>query len=167
MESYKNTDASMCDLYAIPPVESYSSTSSSSNGNWDSAQHARMVAHSLGVHAPEAEASTSFHPGYQWWPSQLMNTEGLQPMPVAAPTSVGASASYGPLLGYAQPQRHTPHPPPSQALQTSAGMQEPFTFGQGYISQEYTHSVNYAPFHFDRHYASQASGSRHDPAPQQ
>ncbi|PIL31806.1 transcription factor [Ganoderma sinense ZZ0214-1] len=177
--NYKNPDVSVRDLYAMPPVDSHSSTSSSSSDNWDSAHHARMVAHSLGVRAPETEVSTSFHPGYQWWPSQLMATEGLQHIPAPAPTDVSAP-SYGALSGFSQQQqqqqqqqqrqqqqRHTPHPPPSHLSQSSAGMPEPFTYSQDHMSQEFVHGVNYPSFHLDRHYPSQPSGSRHDSAPRQ
>ncbi len=164
MGSYKNPDVSVRDLYAIPPLDSYSSASSSSNSNWDSAHHARMVAHSLGVHTPETEASATHYPGYQWWPSQLMSAEGLPHMP-AAPTDASAPTSYSALPDYSQQPRHTPHPPPSHTSQTSTGMQQSFTFGQG--PQEFVPGVTYTPFHFDRHYTSQPSGPRHDSAPRQ
>lgn len=162
--SYKNPDMSVRDLYAMPPLDSYSSASSSSNSNWDSAHHARMVAHSLGVHTPETEASATHYPGYQWWPSQLMSAEGLPHMP-AAPTDASAPTSYSALPDYSQQPRHTPHPPPSHTSQTSTGMQQSFTFGQG--PQEFVPGVTYTPFHFDRHYTSQPSGPRHDSAPRQ
>ncbi|KAI1788821.1 fungal-specific transcription factor domain-containing protein [Ganoderma leucocontextum] len=165
--SHKNPDVSVRDLYAVPPVDSYSSTSSSNNSSWDSAPHARMVAHSLGMHAPHAEASTSFHPGYQWWPIQLINTEGLPQMPPTASTDVSAPISYSALPGYSQRQPHVPHPPPLHTPQTSTGMQEPFTFGQGHLSQDFVHDVNYPSFPLDRHYASHPSRSRHDSTPRQ
>ena len=164
--SYKNSDVSMRDLYAMHPVDGYS-TGTSSNSNWDSAHHARMVAHSLGVHPPEAEASASFHPGYQWWPSQLINTnsEGLPHLPATASPDVSAPTPYGALSGYPQQQPHTPHLPPSHTPQISTGMQEPFTFNQSHMPQEFVHGMTHPSFHYDRHYPSQPSGSRHDSAP--
>lgn len=164
--SYKNSDVSMRDLYAMHPVDGYS-TGTSSNSNWDSAHHARMVAHSLGVHPPEAEASASFHPGYQWWPSQLINTnsEGLPRLPATASPDVSAPTPYGALSGYPQQQPHTPHLPPSHTPQISTGMQEPFTFNQSHMPQEFVHGMTHPSFHYDRHYPSQPSGSRHDSAP--
>ena len=84
----KNADVSGREMYGMPileEMEHYRGPSPSTSTAWDHAHHARMVAHHLGVDHPGAEASTSFYPGYQWWPSQLMTTEGLTHMALSAP----------------------------------------------------------------------------------
>ncbi|KAL6298707.1 hypothetical protein BKA93DRAFT_753959 [Sparassis latifolia] len=59
--------------------------------------HLRVLAHSLGLSVPGVEASTSFYPGYRWWPRPEMSTGAMQEMPPQSDPSgtamyVGGSA---------------------------------------------------------------------------
>ncbi|THV07451.1 hypothetical protein K435DRAFT_741751 [Dendrothele bispora CBS 962.96] len=46
----------------------------------------RMMAHMLGLDIPGIEPSTSYYPGYEWWPRPGQNT--VQPVPQPQPQSV-------------------------------------------------------------------------------
>ncbi|TBU34755.1 fungal-specific transcription factor domain-containing protein [Dichomitus squalens] len=155
LSGYSNSDAQ--DAYVLPPLEGYRGTANMGN-DWDT-QQARMAAHSSGVAGPSTQASTSFYPGYQWWPSQLTMamTAPVEGPPVSAPMSYGTLPSY------------TPHPPTSIPASSHAqlpqSMQGPFTFNQGQMSQDFVQGVSYPSFNFDRYAPSQPGvGRPPDPA---
>ncbi|KAG5647713.1 hypothetical protein DXG03_008436 [Asterophora parasitica] len=55
----------------------------------------RIMAHMLGLHIPGIEPSTSYYPGYEWWPRSSEMT------PPASHTLTPASPDYGPRSGLA------------------------------------------------------------------
>lgn len=153
-------------MYQMSVTEGYRGPSTSASV-WDQGHNARMVAHTLGVDDPAAEASTSFYPGYQWWPSQLLTTEGLTHMALSAPMDVpGVTApmSYNTISGYAHPPQHVPHSSGAhvqQGTHAHAHAQEPFTFGPGNMSQDFLQGVNYPEFDYGRY--QQQGNPRHEP----
>ncbi|KAI0719947.1 fungal-specific transcription factor domain-containing protein [Cerioporus squamosus] len=156
--SSKNPDVAghVHDMYQMPILDGYRGTGQSS-GAWD---HARMLPHTLGV-APTADTSTSFYPGYQWWPNQLLTTEGLTHMALSAPMDVpGVTApmSYSTIAGYTEHIPHTSatHVQPSAHAQT----QEPFTFGANQMSQDFLQGVNYSEYDY-RRYQEHQGDPRH------
>ncbi|KAI0756844.1 fungal-specific transcription factor domain-containing protein [Daedaleopsis nitida] len=108
--SSKNSDTGTSDMYSMPAMDGYPRSASTSTA-WDPAHGARMVTHTLGIGGPSLEASSSFYPGYQWWPSQLLTTEGLTHMALSAPVdlpAISAAMSYGPMPSYSHPPPHIP-----------------------------------------------------------
>lgn len=166
--SSKNSDINARNMYGMPVVDGYADQPATSAA-WDHAHNARMVAQSLGI-GPSAEASTSFYPGYQWWPSQLLTTEGLTHMALSAPMdlpSVSAPMSYSAMTGYTHPPQHVPHSGPHAHHTQHAQSQEPFTFGQGDLSRNFVQNVNYPNnFSFSR-YSTHPGDHGHDLPPQQ
>ncbi|CAL1694956.1 unnamed protein product [Somion occarium] len=79
---------------------------------------ARMMAHTLGIPLPGVQPSTSYYPGYEWWPPSVMG--GQQYM------------SYGPASArYSQP---SPQPPQMSSMHAPQG---PFTFDNDQLSSEF------------------------------
>ncbi|KAI0801106.1 fungal-specific transcription factor domain-containing protein [Fomes fomentarius] len=158
--SSKNPDLSARDRYSMPVIDNYSSSPATSIAGpaWDHAHNARMVAHTLGIDGPSTEASPSFYPGYQWWPSQLLTTEGLTHLALSTPTDippVNAPMAFDVIQGYTHPPQQIPHSDPRHHQQTRAPSQEPFTFGQGNPSQSFDPEVDYGGYNnFSRYQQS-------------
>ena len=111
---------------------------------WDHTHNARALSNPSMSTGPEA--STSFYPGYQWWPSQLMTTEGPGSTAMTAPMEVppvSAPMPYSSLSGFAHPQEHRPQPSPTQ---------EPFQYDAEQMPQDYgMQGVNYPSYDFSRY----------------
>ncbi|RPD55889.1 hypothetical protein L227DRAFT_603343 [Lentinus tigrinus ALCF2SS1-6] len=156
--SSKNPDIAGHDMYHMSVTDGYRGPSPSSSA-WDHGHNARMIAHSLGASSPAAEASTSFYPGYQWWPSQLLTTEGLTHMALSAPMEipgVTAPMSYNAIPGYTHPPQHIPHTSAAHVqTSTHAHAQEPFTFGPSQMSQDFLQGVNYPEYDYGRYQQQQ------------
>lgn len=158
--SSKNPDLSARDRYSMPVIDNYSSSPATSIAGpaWDYAHNARMVAHTLGIDSLSTEASASSYPGYQWWPSQLLTTEGLTHLALSAPTDippVNAPMAFDVIQGYTHPPQQIPHSDPRHHQQTRAPSQEPFTFGQGNPSQSFDPEVDYGGYNnFSRYQQS-------------
>ncbi|KAI0778344.1 fungal-specific transcription factor domain-containing protein [Trametes elegans] len=162
----QTTDFSARDMYGQPAVDQYHHASPTASRAWDYGQHSRTVEQTLGVGFSGNEASTSSYPGFQWWPSQLMTTQGLTHMSLSAPMDmppVSAPMPYGSMPGLASmpshPQQQTPHHMHQQHTQGQhvpqqhqQGLpQEQFTFGQGSMSQEFVQGVNYPAYDYRYH----------------
>ena len=128
------------DMFGL--TDSLRGPASGSGSGWDHAHNARLLAQSLSGAVPSAEASTSFYPGYQWWPSQLITTESLGSIGISAPMDippVSAPMSYNTLSGYAPTQQHA----------STSSAQDSFPYGTE-MSQQYAPGMNY-PFEFSRY----------------
>ncbi|KAI8981384.1 fungal-specific transcription factor domain-containing protein [Trametes punicea] len=156
--SSKNPDVVRPEMYQMPPADQYHSTPSTTRA-WDYTPNARALAQTLGVGLPGQDAAASFYPGYQWWPTQLITTEGLTHMSLSAPMDlppINAPMAYGGMSGPSSiPQQQPQQPPQAQQLpplhQRQGQSQEPFTFGQPQLSQDYPHNVQgmeYPPFQY-------------------
>lgn len=159
-------DFSARDMYGQPAVDQYHHASPTASRAWDFGQHARVVEQTLGVGFSGNEASTSSYPGFQWWPSQLITTQGLTHMSLSAPMDlppVSAPMPYGSTPGLApmppHPQQQTPQHIHQQRAQgqhvpqqhQQGPPQEQFTFGQGSMSQDFVQGVNYPTYDYRYH----------------
>ncbi|KAI0652011.1 fungal-specific transcription factor domain-containing protein [Trametes meyenii] len=156
--SSQNPDLAARDMYGLPPMDQYHSPPSVSRA-WDYGANARAIAHTLGTGMASGEQS-SFYPGYQWWPSQLMTTEGLTHMSLSAPMDippVSAPMVYATMAGpsMATPAHHhhhhhqlerpqvpvsQPHQPHVQHAQQQQN-QGAFTFDQSHMSPDFGQGV--------------------------
>ncbi|KAI0830473.1 fungal-specific transcription factor domain-containing protein [Trametes gibbosa] len=136
--SSQNPDIAGHEAYTVPPTEHYSSPNPqpSTSHAWDYAQHARSVAQSLGVHMPSHGPSPSVYPGYQWWPTELITTEGLTHMALSAPMDMPPVSA--PMV-YSTMPIHRPHPGQGTPAQ------ETFTFDQSQLSQDFVQGVQGGP----------------------
>lgn len=57
----------------------------------------RIMAHMLGLDIPGIEPSTSFYPGYEWWPRNGQGQGGSQPLSPAAPGPIDANTLPPPM----------------------------------------------------------------------
>lgn len=157
----QNPDTTGRDSYAMPSADQYPSSANTSRA-WDYAQTIGVSAQGMDAHA------STFYPGYQWWPQQLITTEGLTHMALSAPMDippVSAPMTFSSLPGasmsaHAHHVPHQPHGmgPPHQQQQQQHGQhgqhgipQEPFTFGQTHLSQGFTdgvQDVNYPAYDY-------------------
>ncbi|KAI0669742.1 fungal-specific transcription factor domain-containing protein [Trametes maxima] len=181
--SSQNPDIAARDMYGLPPADQYHAPPSTSRA-WDYAANARVVAQTLGTGMPGGEQST-FYPGYQWWPSQLMTTEGLTHMSLSAPMEMPPVSVYGTMAGMSMAAHaHDPHPqhhqrPPVPVSQSHAHHaqqqqqqhhhhghhQEGFTFDQSQMSPEFGQGVqglNYPGYQY-RYPTPGNQGPSHQP----
>ncbi|KAH9858030.1 fungal-specific transcription factor domain-containing protein [Lenzites betulinus] len=171
--SSQNPDTAGREAYSGPSAEHYSAPHSHTSPTtaWDYNQHARAVAQSLGVdvHGHSMETAPSVYPGYQWWPTQLITTEGLTHMALSAPMDmppVSAPMAFGTMAGPSMPVHvqqqaplHQPQglPPMHQMHlqqqqqqhphhgQGTPSQQDAFTFDQSQLSQDFVHGVQGVP----------------------
>ncbi|KAI0375162.1 hypothetical protein BV20DRAFT_985517 [Pilatotrama ljubarskyi] len=160
--SSRNPDVAARDMYSMPPADQYPSPPNTTRA-WDYAPNT-MLAQTLGMGIPGAEASPSFYPGYQWWPTQLITTEGLTHMSLSAPMDMPPVSSPmvfstmpGPSMTAHAHAHHEPHGAVPQRHQQQDGhppSQEPFTFDQTHLSQDFVQgvqgvqNVNYPPYQY-------------------
>ncbi|KAI0639571.1 fungal-specific transcription factor domain-containing protein [Trametes polyzona] len=180
MGSSQNINTMGREMYSMPTTEGYATPHTTRS--WDYGQNARTLAQTLGVSMPGTETSTSLYPGYQWWPTQLITTEGLTHMALSAPMDVppaSAPMTYDAMMGpsmSAHTQQGAPHHPSvSHSMpmhhhhaQGPHPPQEPFTFDQSQLSQDFVqgvqgvHDLDYPNYHY--RYSNQPGGSgQHQP----
>lgn len=91
----------------------------------------RIMAHMLGLDIPGIEPSTSFYPGYEWWPRNGQGQGGSQPLSPVVPGPIDANTLPPPMsmtgMGYGNGRSG------EEWLQSNgavAGMQYPYNFNQ-------------------------------------
>ncbi|OBZ79157.1 Nitrogen assimilation transcription factor nirA [Grifola frondosa] len=132
----KNTNILEQQTFEQPAVDEYQQTAAVST--WDYSANARIVAQTLGIDVPGFESSTSFYPGYQWWP-HTGATEGLLRSGLSTTTDMPPASSgmdVTPVPGSSMPQ-------------------QAFTFDQHQLSQEFVEGVNYPLLDFSRFQSDQ------------
>ncbi|TFK94392.1 hypothetical protein K466DRAFT_476476 [Polyporus arcularius HHB13444] len=160
--SSKNPDIAghVHDMYQMPVADDYRGPNPNS-GVWDHGHNARMLTHTLGAEGHTVQGSTSLYPGYQWWPNQLLTTEGLTHMALSASMDVpGVTVPmpYSTIPGYTHPPQHIPHTSGSIVQQNAhVHAQEPFTFGSNQLSQDFLQGVNYPEFDYGRYHHHQGN----------
>ncbi|CDO75511.1 hypothetical protein BN946_scf184935.g47 [Trametes cinnabarina] len=138
--SSQNPDHSGREVYSTPPAHLYYAPPVSSSA-WGYAPNVATVAQSLGVGQSGQDPSASYYPGYQWWPTQLITTEGLTHMSLSAPMdvpAVSAPVAYGGIPGPShilqQQQQQATHAQQGSMQHQQAGpSQEPYAFGQQHL----------------------------------
>ncbi|OSD03232.1 hypothetical protein PYCCODRAFT_1388765 [Trametes coccinea BRFM310] len=144
--SSQNSDIPGRDAYSMPPASDQYRTIPSTSRAWNSAPNLVSVAQTLGVGHAGQDPSAPYYPGFQWWPTQLMTTEGLTHMSIPAPMdlpAVSAPMDYGSLPGPSHlapqpPSHHHHHHPQMPAQHPQAGpSQEPYAFGQAQPPHEF------------------------------
>lgn len=89
----------------------------------------RIMAHMLGLDIPGIEPSTSFYPGYEWWPRNGQGQGGSQSLSPTVPGPIDANTLPPPMamtgMGYGQAEEDWLQP--NGAV---SGMQYPYTFNQ-------------------------------------
>lgn len=81
---------------AFGPVDEGSSQSSLPGSPGIQDINTRIMAHMLGLDVPGIEPSTSYYPGYEWWPrtgSQEPTPPPTSPVPCPVPTTFDSPAS--------------------------------------------------------------------------
>ncbi|KAF8910155.1 fungal-specific transcription factor domain-containing protein [Gymnopilus junonius] len=94
------------------------------NGNGVQDISTRLMAHMLGLEVPGVEPSTSYYPGYEWWPrmNQGMNQGYSQPLPAQNPAYPG-NAEFPPDMQSMRPGGNT-GPNWEQQLHPGVGQQD-------------------------------------------
>lgn len=88
----------------------------------------RLMAHMLGLDIPGIEPSTSYYPGYEWWPRNGQGQGGSQPLSPVAPGPIDANTLPPPMnmadmFGPAGEEWLQPNG-------AAAGMQYPYNYNQ-------------------------------------
>jgi hypothetical protein len=55
----------------------------------------RIMAHMLGLDIPGIEPSTSYYPGYEWWPRTASSSQALTPTTTNSPGICGELSAFG------------------------------------------------------------------------
>ncbi|KAI0962057.1 hypothetical protein AcV7_000982 [Taiwanofungus camphoratus] len=108
-----------------PPFQESQGVSVGQGSNLDEDINARIMVHTLGLDVPGVEPSTSFYPGYQWWPrANIGENLPQETLPAGTPMDLsGAGTSTSGPLGV-----------PSN---------QPFTFDQQQLSSDFVQGVHY------------------------